>query len=230
MLILALDTSCALGSIALLRDDAVLAETDTGGAMEHAAQIFPKLDQLLSVTNIKLTEINLYAVGIGPGSFNGIRVGIAALKGLRLATHTPMVGICSADAVAEDAAKACPNNCQQIAVLTDARRGEWYFSLYRKDATGVTPLGGNTTIAPEKLPALIHEPTYFVGPDNRALRDHFFALPWGEKTPWALFEKSDSFPRAATIGKLGAQKFLAKGSGDAEVAPIYLRAAVLPPL
>lgn len=229
MLILALDTSSNLGSIAVLRDDTVLAQTDTGGAMEHAAKLFPALDKLLSAASVTLTDINLYAVGIGPGSFNGIRVGIAAIKGLRLVTQTPMVGISSADAIAEDAVSRCPADRKQIAVITDARRGEWYFSLYKVGANSATKVDGDSTVAPANLPPLIREPTFFVGPDNRKLRDPFTSLNWGDASPFALLEKNDSFPRAAIIGRLGAKKFLAQGAGDAEVEPIYLRQAVLPP-
>ncbi len=230
MLILALDTSSALGSVALLRDGAVLAETDTGGAMEHAAQLFPSIESLLSQTAVKLADINLYAVGVGPGSFNGIRVGIAAVKGLRLATKIPMVGIPSADALAEDAVARCPSGCNQIAVLADARRGEWYLSLYQVEGNNAKRRGGDATVAPARIPALIRVPTFFVGPDNRKLRDQFTALPWGDATRFAMLEKDAVSPRAAVVGKLAEKKFLSQGTGDSEIEPIYLRQAVLPPV
>jgi tRNA threonylcarbamoyladenosine biosynthesis protein TsaB len=226
MLILALDTSSDLGSLALLQDGAVLSETHTGGRMEHAAQLFPKLQQLLGKTRLRLNEIDLYAVGIGPGSFNGIRIGIAALKGLRLATNKPIVGVCSADAIATDAAARCPPDCAQIAVITDARRGEWYFSLYRLEKGGVTNLGGHRTIAPEKIPSLLLAPTLVVGPDNAALRQRFLSLKCAHGV---RFEENATTPRAAIVGKLGAAKFLAQGAADPVVEPLYLRQPVLAP-
>jgi tRNA A37 threonylcarbamoyladenosine modification protein TsaB len=140
-----------------------------------------------------------------------------------------MVGVSSADAIAEDAVSRCPADCKQIAVITDARRGEWYLSLYKVGANGATKLDGDTTVAPANIPPLLREPTFFVGPDNRKLRDQFKSLNWGDATQLALLEKNDSFPRAAVIGKLGAKTFLAHGAGDTEVEPIYLRQAVLPP-
>src|SRR2546427_12705734 len=103
MIVLAIDTSAEVGSLALLHDGKLLAERAISARMQHAAQIFPQLDELLAAAGASLADIELFAVGIGPGSFNGIRVSIAAVKGLRLASKKPMVGISSADAIAHDA-------------------------------------------------------------------------------------------------------------------------------
>jgi tRNA threonylcarbamoyl adenosine modification protein YeaZ len=125
MITLAFDTSTAVGSLALLRDDEPQIERTFG-----RDGLFPTLAAL----KLDLRTVDLIAVGVGPGSFTGIRVGIAAAKGLALPGGIPIKAVSSFDALAVTVAPQMPAECAQMCVLSDARRGEIYYALY--DRTG----------------------------------------------------------------------------------------------
>jgi len=127
MITLALDTSTPRGSVALLRDDETLAE-----------QIFTRentVDHLFeAIASVSRGLIpDLIAVGLGPGSFTGIRAGIAAARGLALPRNTPIKGVSSFDALALTALPLMPAEAKTLCVLANARRGEVYSALYGRD-------------------------------------------------------------------------------------------------
>jgi len=124
---LALDTSTPCGSVALLRDDEPLAE-QTFPRARSADGLF---DAIAAVSAGFVP--NLIAVGLGPGSFTGIRAGIAAARGLALPGKTPIKGVSSFDVLALTALPQMPPDATVLCVLADARRGEVYSGLYGRD-------------------------------------------------------------------------------------------------
>jgi tRNA threonylcarbamoyladenosine biosynthesis protein TsaB len=127
MITLALDTSTPRGSVALLRDDETLAE-QTFARQRSGDGLF---DAIAATCSGIVPE--LIAVGLGPGSFTGIRAGIAAARGLALPRRTPIKGVSSFDALALTALPLMPADATVLCVLADARRGEWYSGLYGRD-------------------------------------------------------------------------------------------------
>ncbi|HEX5108058.1 MAG TPA: tRNA (adenosine(37)-N6)-threonylcarbamoyltransferase complex dimerization subunit type 1 TsaB [Vicinamibacterales bacterium] len=131
MIVLALDTSTREGSCAIARDDEVREEPGDAGR-SHAEQLPLSLMTLLDRNRLSLADIDLFAVATGPGSFTGLRVGIAAMQGLAFATAKPLIGVSSLDALAAIAesnyrgAGAMPD----VATWIDAWRGEIYAALY----------------------------------------------------------------------------------------------------
>lgn len=131
MLILALDTTSSARSCALTRDGALLGE-EAGDANEAQATRLPgELVSLLEHLDVGLAEIDAFAVGVGPGSFTGMRVGIATMQGLALATGRPLFGVSALDALA-DTARAGRASAPEdrVAAWVDAWRGEVYAALY----------------------------------------------------------------------------------------------------
>src|ERR1700722_18340984 len=96
MLDLAIDTSTSLGSVALGNDKVLVQSIEFRGPQRHSAALFPALTRL-GIPRLKLRRI---IVGLGPGSFSGIRVSLAAAQGIALVQNIPVVGICSAYSVA----------------------------------------------------------------------------------------------------------------------------------
>ena len=133
MTILAIDTALDACSLALLRigDDApfVVSEPMVTG---HAEVFFSLIDRLFAAAGSNAREIGRVAVTVGPGSFTGIRVGLAAARGLGLAWNVPVHGVTTLDAFAHD---LLPSK-RSFAVLIDARRGAFYRQLY--NASGVS--------------------------------------------------------------------------------------------
>jgi len=118
---LAIDTSSAHGSVALGTADHVAGGVSFHGAQRHSTTLFPALAGL-ELPRVALGRI---VVGLGPGSFSGIRVALAAAQGLALPGNLPVFGICSAWSVARQLA-----HVSRLGVFADARRGEYYCTVY----------------------------------------------------------------------------------------------------
>jgi tRNA threonylcarbamoyladenosine biosynthesis protein TsaB len=216
MITLALDTSTPHGAVALLRDDKPLAEE----GFERAApgqNLFNAATKLLSANQLGAKDLGLLAVGLGPGSFTGIRVGIAAAKGLALPGALPIKGVSSFDALALTALPQMPRDCPQMCVLCDARREEIYYAMYDREGRRVKEcrIGTLEAIADE-----IHNPIWFVSFELEQFKDDIAALFGGFATVCDVA----IYPSASALGWLAAQQFHAAGNrGDEQLEPIYLR-------
>ena len=127
MLILALDTTTRAGSCALARDGAVMRELASDPGKSHAEHLPGDLMAVLEAARVKLAAIDVFGVATGPGSFTGLRVGIATMQGLAFAEGKPLIGVSALDALARAAGPA-PED--RIATWIDAWRGEVYAALY----------------------------------------------------------------------------------------------------
>lgn len=136
MIILALDTTTRAGSAALLRDGRVLAEQTGNAGVTHGERLPGDLLSLLAGASVGIEEVELFAVAAGPGSFTGLRVGIATIQGLAMARARPVVGV----SVLEALARAGGGAGAPVAAWMDAQRGEVFAELYAAD--------GRTVLAP----------------------------------------------------------------------------------
>jgi tRNA threonylcarbamoyladenosine biosynthesis protein TsaB len=214
---LAIDTSTARGAVALLRDDQPLAE-QTFDRSQPKQNLFDAASNLLSANQLNAHDLGLLAVGLGPGSFTGIRVGIAAAKGLALPRHVPIKGACSFDALALTVLPKMPRDCPQLCVLGDARRDEIYFALYDRGGRRVKDCRIATL---ETLADEIHHPIWFVSSEIDRYKNDLVALFGG----FASICEMPVFPSAAAVGWLAFHRFRDDGNrGDENPEPIYLRA------
>ena len=135
VLILSLDTTTVAGSCALFSGGHVLREQASDPAISQATRLPGDLMALHAAEGVALADVEAFAVGIGPGSFTGLRVGIATMQGLALATGKPLVGISAFDALARMAGgsgtplRADPPRAR-VATWIDAWRGEVFAALY----------------------------------------------------------------------------------------------------
>ena len=130
MLILAIDTSTRAGSIALLRDSEVLAEISAREDTPYSTRLFRDLGMLQSSAQFCMNQVDVFAVGAGPGSFTGLRVGLTAVKGWAEVHGKPIAAISGLEAIA---AQGGPHHAM-ISPFLDARRGHVFGSTYRRDA------------------------------------------------------------------------------------------------
>jgi tRNA threonylcarbamoyladenosine biosynthesis protein TsaB len=133
MLALALDTTTRAGSVALI-GRAREVEVPLDAAVPVAMQLPSALMDLLARNATRLDEIDFFAVSVGPGSFTGIRIGIATMQGLALAQRKPLLGVSAFDALA-----ACAPDAQTIATWIDAWRGEVYGATRESEALVAPP-------------------------------------------------------------------------------------------
>ena len=132
---LALDTSLPGGSVALRRDGALVLARAGDPAEPHAVRLPGALIDLLAEDGATLDDVQLLAVGLGPGAFTGLRVGLATMQGLAFATGVPIVGVSGLDALAVAARRAVPDRDSVIGVWLDAGRQEVFAARYRADAS-----------------------------------------------------------------------------------------------
>lgn len=127
-LILAFDTATDYLSVAIGNSDIIVANRHVYAPRAHLSLLLPTIDELLEEAAISLKEVDALAVGIGPGSFTGSRIGVATAQGLAHGAGKPLVGISSLDVLAEpllsETALVCP--------IIDAKRREVYFAFYRE--------------------------------------------------------------------------------------------------
>ena len=235
MLILALDTTTRAGSCALVRDGRVLRELESDPSKPPASRLPGDLVMLLEREGVELQEIDIYAVATGPGSFTGLRVGIATMQGLAVATGKPLIGVSAFDALAiigsggsqeqdppyDHSESAGPvlrsRRGMRVATWIDAWRGEVFTALY-ENGREVTP---PTVSHPDTLlTRLIGQPTVFVG-DGAATYHDRIRTRLGDD---ARFADPISPLLAGTIASLADEA--AKGGQRPPphaIRPIYVR-------
>lgn len=160
MKILALDTSTETGGVALLEGDVLRAQVQIRVAKTHANQLWAAIFFLLEQTGWGLEDIDLWVVTVGPGSFTGLRIGIATVKGLALATRKPVMGISTLEALAFSFAFSPFLICS----LIDARQKEVFCGFFKSTPEGMMEkIGEPRHIKPLKLTEEIDEPVLIVG-------------------------------------------------------------------
>lgn len=147
LLTLGVDTSTERRSVALLGGGRVLAESSNGLREGGSANLLSDIDQVLSAAGVKLSEVGLYAAAVGPGSFTGLRAGLATVKGLALTTGRPAVGVQTLHALAY-----CVRPASRVLALIPAGRGEVFAQLLSVSAEGlVEELEAPTHLPPAQL-------------------------------------------------------------------------------
>ena len=136
MLVLALDSTTRAGSVALARDGEVLEVLSGDPGRPHAERVPADLLQVLARQGLALTDVDVFAVAIGPGSFTGLRIGIAAIQGCAFAAGRPVIGVSALEALAHAAPAARgAGPLPRVGVWMDAQRQEVFSALYRRDGT-----------------------------------------------------------------------------------------------
>ncbi|HEX2923478.1 MAG TPA: tRNA (adenosine(37)-N6)-threonylcarbamoyltransferase complex dimerization subunit type 1 TsaB [Chloroflexota bacterium] len=204
--VLALDTSTAIASVALY-DGAVSGEVTWRSGRNHSVELMVQAQGLMKLRGVDPSQLVAVAVATGPGSYTGLRVGLSAAKGLCLALGLPMVGVCSLDILAE----AQRDSCLPIRPLLDAGRHRFATALYRMNGAGlerVSPIEGLRL--PEVLDR-VKERTLICG-DVAELS----AVDLGSRA--ALFDvagPASSLRRAGFLAEIGWKRY---HSGDVQEA------------
>ncbi|MCC6831662.1 MAG: tRNA (adenosine(37)-N6)-threonylcarbamoyltransferase complex dimerization subunit type 1 TsaB [Thermoleophilia bacterium] len=209
----ALDTSTTSPSLALARDDRVLAELWLAPAPEAGRRVLEAAHHLMAAAGVDVRDLTRIVVGVGPGGFTGLRIGLATALALGQALDAEVVGASSLEALAQGIADA--SGAQVVVPVTDARRREVFTAAYR-----VTPDGGLTEILPPAAVPVAQMPGHLAalggdvavaGTGAALLED----LPAGVR---ALPERSPGhrLPAGALVRRVAA------GTG-LPAAPVYAR-------
>ncbi len=216
MRILALDTTTPTASAAIWTDGE-LTGVYTIRTTTHSTTVLPMVESLLATLSLSISDMDMLAVSAGPGSFTGVRIGVATLKGLAFSQQIPCVGVSSLEALARNLAGYRGILCPVI----NARRGHVYTALFEAD--GIHPpkrlteddLVSVADLA-EKLQTLA-QPIFAAGDGYDMLKK---ALPEGDLVPVPLFLRA---PHAFGTADVAAQVYQ-----EAEDKSIFTEAALVP--
>jgi tRNA threonylcarbamoyl adenosine modification protein YeaZ len=147
MLLLALDTCDARGSVAVLRDDEILGVVSHDTSEDYSVWLLPAIRQVLSGSGVAFTDVDAYVAAAGPGSFTGVRVGLTTVKAWSEVTGKPIVSVSRLEALATLAA----GSQSYVAAFANAQRRQVYGALYRRGNATLERVGEESVIAPDKF-------------------------------------------------------------------------------
>lgn len=219
MKILGIDISTALGSVGLADERQILGEEKFRVIGGGKGTLLGRIDRLLEATGVPIEQLEGVGVAIGPGSFTGLRVGLATAKGLSMPRSLPLAGVSTLEALAS----LLPYCRLPVLATLDARRGEIYAALYNTESGVPVRVGEEVSLPPEELHERFHTELVIIGDALEAYGDRLEEL-YGDKAH--LLPGYNSSPGGALIALLGRERIL-RGellSLDDSV-PTYIRPA-----
>jgi tRNA threonylcarbamoyladenosine biosynthesis protein TsaB len=217
MIVLGIETSTKIGSIAIVSDEKVMAECTLAHNKTHSSWLLPTIEWILKQMNFSIGDLTGLAVSLGPGSFTGLRVGVGTCKGLALSLRIPIAPIPTLDVLVLN----LPYTERLVCPILDARRNELYTAFYRFESEGKFMRVSNyRVISPEELIDEIRESVVFLGDGIKRLPPSFRKNLFRE----AIFTPSIFWtPRALNVALIG-KEVLREGKGiDAQkIKPLYI--------
>lgn len=216
MKILAVDSSAKSASVAVSQDGKLISECFVNAALTHSRTLMPMVDNVLSQADLKIDDIDAFCVNIGPGSFTGIRIGVAAVKGLAIKDNKPCAGVSTLESIAYN---FIDEKCIVCAAM-DARCNQVYTALFRSDGSKITRLCEDKAVSIDDLRSEIskyNEKIYLAG-DGAELCFKSFG---SELADVYLSGEHRRYQRAygSVVAALNNNNFI----DSALIAPAYLR-------
>jgi tRNA threonylcarbamoyladenosine biosynthesis protein TsaB len=216
MKLLGVESATLSGGVALLDGDRLLGEIILNIAITHSERLMAAVDRLLADCGLAPADLDGLAVSVGPGSFTGLRVGIATVKGLAMALDLPVAAVPTLDALAS----RLPFADAPVCPMLDARKGEVYLSLYRWCPDGMARVWDYLALPPEMAAARLEAPVILLGDGIEACRPWLDRLGAGAR----VAPSAQRLPSAAVVAELGRAALAAGDGVSAEaLAPLYLR-------
>ncbi|MFA5168554.1 MAG: tRNA (adenosine(37)-N6)-threonylcarbamoyltransferase complex dimerization subunit type 1 TsaB [Candidatus Omnitrophota bacterium] len=214
MNLLAIETSSPVLSVAIKKSGAKFRHATVKGYMKHAENLLPVIDRLLKKEKLKIREIDAFLISRGPGSFTGLRIGFATLKGFLAIRPKPCYGAFSLDVIA---AGIKPGGHTNLTVCLDARRGKFYVRSYRYYEKKWTSSGPSRVIPVDKMASVLPRGSWIAGDGVNKF----------EPNGWVIAPEKSWYPQASTLITLFETKdpLLKKLLCPKEFLPVYLRSS-----
>lgn len=220
MIILALDSSGLVASVAVATEEALLAEYTINYKKTHSQTLLPMLDEVVRMLNLDLSSIDAIAVTAGPGSFTGLRIGSATAKGLGLALNKPIISVPTLDCMAYN----LYGTDKMICPLMDARRDQVYTGLYEFSHDGFKVITPQKAVSIEEIIDEINKSgreTVFLGDGVPVHRDKIIK---DIRTGFHFAPAHVNRQRSGTLAALGIEYYkMGRTEAAAEHQPVYLR-------
>lgn len=217
MKILSLDSSADVGTVAICDDTQLIAEMTVNTGNTHSESLLPTVESLLKITGTSISDIDLFACSTGPGSFTGVRIGVATVKGLAYGKNKPCASVSTLEALARNLSGfngiICP--------VMNARRNQVYNALFECKDSVITRLSPDRAISIEELDKELANkglPVYLCG-DGYSITEQGFKLTKVSFVPYRLRLAS-----AYGVSLCAYDQYVNGNTvNDAELVPIYLR-------
>jgi len=217
MNIIGIDTSSEVATVALMNESKLIAEYTLNHKKSHSTNLMPMLDEMLKACEMKTSDIDLIAVCNGPGSFTGIRIGVATAKALSHVLNVPIVAVNSLEVLAFNSV----SSYSYVMPIMDAQRGQVYSALYRCDGQVVELEGMGVKTMEEVLSQIecLGERVMVLGEASELYRDELSKLSNAVIPPC-----SQRLARASSVCELAAKKYsCGELSNGFELRPVYIR-------
>lgn len=214
MKILSIDTSSPICAVSILEDNKLIKEISQNNGLTHSEKLMPIIEQILKETNLKLKDIDLLVCDKGPGSFTGIRIGVATVNAFTDSLNISAIGISSLEALAYNI-----NNNGIICSLIDAKNDNCYYGVFENINGEISLID---TLSVNEISVIldnlkdIKSPITFVGDGAIVYKDKIL-----EVLPESQFT-NDNDLSAYKLGLVGLTHY--KNNSIDEVLPLYLRA------
>jgi tRNA threonylcarbamoyladenosine biosynthesis protein TsaB len=215
---LAIDSSTKTASVALIRNSEIIIEIFANTGTDHSGVLLPIVENACEISGIRVEEMDLYVCTVGPGSFTGIRTGVATIKGFAIATGKPVVGVSTLDTLALNIAVSPLRVCPML----DARKNQVYTALYRmKGDYSPEKLMQEKTADLEDFLQCIDNEVVFLGDGAEKYKKIIYGSLSG-KAHFAV--GTQNHVRASMAGLLGENRFRSgEGTDPVSLMPKYLR-------
>ncbi len=224
MIILAIDTTAKTSSAALTEDERLIGLSVLNTQNTHSVTLLPSVKEMLDGAGMTVKDVDLFVCSAGPGSFTGVRIGAATVKGLAFADGARCIGVSSLEALAMNIAYGSGTVC----AVMDARRGQLYNALFEIKNGVLTRLTPDRVITKDELKEELaghKEKIYIVGDGYAIAREALMSLDCPETSEILKYQNGYS------VAMLGLKKYSAlseeerKGLTASALSPVYLRAS-----
>lgn len=218
MIVLSMDSSSLVTTVALLKDEHLLGEFTLNFKREHSVILMEKIEMLLNDCNIDISEVDGFAVSKGPGSFTGLRIGMATVKGLSMGSNKPYLSISSLDALAY----SLINFDGIICPIMDALRDSVFTCMYKSSNGELSKIIDYSALSLDELVKILQEKdksVIFTGDGVYKYKEYLL-----EKLPNAKFAPNHlSVVKASALGELGMELLRQGQCDDINSSPLYLK-------
>lgn len=217
MKILGVDTATSYLALGIVTENKILSELRFDARQTHAQLLMPNINKILEEAGQKLKDLDGIAISIGPGSFTGLRIGLATVKGLCYASGKPLVAISSLDALTY----LNRTVLYPLVPIMDAKKGEVYSAIYEVKENIIKRISKYWVTSVEKLVAKIPKEVIFLGPDLEIFKAELLELYKGK----AHFIEGDSnLPSGTAVAFLGLEKLKKNDYENLDgIEPLYVR-------
>jgi tRNA threonylcarbamoyladenosine biosynthesis protein TsaB len=221
MKVLAVETATGRQSVALMDGSTVLARRDRDAAGHHAKYLVPTIDEVFKTAGCELSDVQALAVSIGPGSFTGLRVGLATMMGFRMVRAVPLAAVPTLEAMAWN----LRGSKETICPVLKSRTGEVYWALYRWQDTKLIRIGDEQVGPLDTLARAIPSPTIMYGEGWQANREELCRLFTSLQIPLEEGVAEVMAASAVSVGLAGVEKIRNNDIAGYGISPQYVQRA-----